>query len=116
MPKLSFYALLIRLLMKVVSPARVIKALTSMGEREIYSYMQPQIEKYSDIDLDRTIKDIKEGTYYGLEDFVSQLEKAGLTRAMMLQWFENEKFLREHRRKYHPEVNKKGIGVLTPTP
>lgn len=90
-----------RLLLKLM--LKIYPAQTSMGEREIYSYMQPYIEKWSDKDLDRAIKDIKEGNYYGLEDVVAQLEKAGLTRDVMLQWLENEKFLREHRRKYHPE-------------
>jgi hypothetical protein len=92
---------LLKLMMKVLPVHKVIDALGSMTEREIYSYMQPQIEKYSDKDLDRTIKDIKGGNYHGLKDFVVQLEKAGLTREIMLQWLENEKFLREHRRKYH---------------
>jgi len=80
---------------------RSIDALGSLTQREIYSHMQPQIEKFRDKDLDRMIKDIKEGNYHGLEDFIAQLEKIGLTRNVMLEWLENEKFLREHRRKYH---------------
>ena len=92
---------LLKLMLKLLPVHKVIDALGSMTEREMYSHMRPLIEKYSDKDLDRTIKDIREGNYPGLEDFVGQLEKAGLTRQVMLQWLENEKFLREHRRKYH---------------
>jgi len=72
-----------------------------MTEREVYSRVQPQIEKYSDKALDQVIKDIKQENYHGLEDIFVQLEKVGLTQEVMLQWLENEKFLREHRRKYH---------------
>jgi len=106
LPKLPDWLsrLLLRLMLKVFPAEKIVGKLSSMSESEIYSYMQPQIEKYSDKDLDRAIKDIKEGNYYGLEDYVAQLEKAGLTRGLILQWLENEKFLREHRRKYHPEL------------
>lgn len=88
-------------MMKILPMHRVINILGSMTQREIYSFMQPQIEKYSDKDLESCIKDIKEGNYHGLEGFIAQLEKIGLTRDVMLEWLENEKFLREHRRKYH---------------
>ena len=94
---------LLKLMMKIYPMDKVVKALSTVTEREIYSYVKPQIEKWSDKYLDRCIKDITEGNYYGLKDFVAQLEKAGLTREVMLQWLEGEKFLREHRRKYHPE-------------
>ena len=107
LPKLPDWlsALLLRLVLKIFPIEKVTAALSSMpSESELYSYMQPQIEKYSDKDLDRAIKDIKEGNYYGLEDYVAQLEKAGLTRDVMLRWLEGEKFLRQHRRKYHPET------------
>ena len=102
LPKLPNWlsALLIKLMMKVFPMQKVIDALGSMTLKEIHSFMLPQIEKYSDKDLDRTIKDIKEGNYYGLEDYIALLEKAGLTREVMLEWLEGEKFLREHRRKY----------------
>lgn len=102
LPKLPDWLsiLLLKLMMKIFPMRKVIDALGSMTQREIHSYMQPQIEKYSDKDLDRVIKDIKEGNYHGLEDYIAQLEKAGLTRDVMLEWLENEKFLREHRRKY----------------
>lgn len=102
LPKLPDWlnVLLLKLILKIFPIRKTIDALGSLTEREIYNYMQPQIEKYSDKDLDRVIKDIREGNYHGLEDYVAQLEKAGLTREVMLQWLENEKFLREHRRKH----------------
>lgn len=103
LPKLPDWLsiLLIKLMLKIFPMHRVTDALGAMTLGEIHSHMQPHIEKYSDEYLDRAIKDIKEGNYYGLEDFIAQLEKVGLTRNVMLEWLENEKFLREHRRKYH---------------
>jgi len=53
--------------------------------------------------IDRAIKSIKEENFHGLEDFITPYERLGMRLDVMLEWLETEKFLREHRRKYHPE-------------
>jgi len=92
---------LLKLMMKVLPVRKIVDMLGTMSEREMYSCMQPQIEKWSDEELDRGIKDIREGNYYGLDGYIALIEKTGLTREVMLQWLESERFLRNHRKKYH---------------
>jgi len=95
--------ILIKFVGKILPMEKLTEKLKSVSLNEIYLFTQPLIEEFSDEYLERAIKDFKEGNYYGLGDFISRLEKAGLTQDVLIQWLENEKFLREHRRKYHPE-------------
>lgn len=79
------------------------KALTELGPRVIEDGMRQQIEKWSDKTIDQGIKDIKEGNYSGFENWIASYERVGITLDVMFQWLGDEKFLREHRRKHHPE-------------
>ncbi|MBA7464975.1 hypothetical protein ES707_00133 [subsurface metagenome] len=63
--------------------------------------IRPGIEKMSDKEIDQAIKNIKERSFP--ENYISELERGGMKLDVMLQCLENEKFLRQHRRKYHPE-------------
>ncbi|MBA7603202.1 hypothetical protein ES703_10306 [subsurface metagenome] len=100
--KFSFSALLLRFLWKLLGK-RVEKVLTELDSRVVADAMRYKIEKRSDKEINQTIEDMKEGNYHGLEDMVSAFARAGITQDVMLQWLKDEKFLREHKRKYHPE-------------
>lgn len=94
----SFSAWLLELWWRV-SRRRLEKALTGFDRRAVEEGMHRWIERMSDKDIDRAIRDIKEGNYYGLD--ISAFERVGLGVDVVLQWLENEKFLRD-RKKYHP--------------
>jgi hypothetical protein len=85
---------------KIITLERFQKAL-SLPTWRLHEVMQPIIEKYTDEQLDEVIKNFKEGNT-PLVEYLAAVEKAGL-KEQMLQWLEGEKFLREHRKKYHLE-------------
>jgi len=75
---------------------------------DLKAIMRQGFEKVSDKEIEQAIKDLKEGDW-SKEPYASimaLLQKAGITNEVMLNWLETEKFLREHRRKYHPEHSK----------
>lgn len=100
-------SILMWLFRKIYPVERMAKALSFLSTREVisvgYAAMQPVFEKENDEKLEKMIKDIKGNFPIEFAAYLAQLEKAGLTRDIILQWLESEKFLREHRRKYHPE-------------
>lgn len=100
--KFSISVLLFRLLAKIVPPHKLVKFTPTMSQTELENAMREQIEKWNDKTIDQGIKDIKEGNYYGLENYISAMGSVGITLGKVLQWLEDEKFLREHKRKYHP--------------
>lgn len=100
--KFSFRVWLVWVLWKL-SFGKIDSVLARLDPRYIEDGMRRRLEKMSDKQIDETIKDIKEGDWSKgpYASVMSSLERAGITRDMMLEWLETEKFLREHRRKYH---------------
>jgi len=77
------------------------KIFLTLDPRSLEDVMRQQIEKMSDKDIDEAIKDIKEGdqSKQPYSSVMTIFQKAGIRREMLLDWFETEKSLREHRRK-----------------
>lgn len=100
--KFALRELLVKLLLKVFGG--VIRRIVSSADQGVMAaHMREGIGKLSDEYIDQAIRDIKKGDFRGYEDIISVFESGGITLDVMLGWLENEKALREHRRKYHPQ-------------
>jgi len=95
-----FRALLLKLLYRLFR-TQLEKVVRELDPQVIADSIRRRIEKSSDKEIDQAIKAIKEKNFP--ENYISELERGGMRFDVMLQCLENEKYLRQHRRKYHPE-------------
>jgi len=100
--KFNFRLLLLKLIAKIV-PRSSLEYVFRRGIE--IGGVQRGLEKLSDEDIERGIEEIKEGSLntHGLDEYLSAMAKQGVTLDALLEQLETEKFLREHRRKYHPD-------------
>jgi len=103
--KSSFHSLFLRLLGKFVSPEKMVY---SVGKDYWLYSIHQYFEKVDDNILNQCIADLKDKdgmktrfTRLGVGNYLEALLDIGVTLDSILEIAEGEKFLREHRKKYH---------------
>lgn len=98
--KSKFYAWLLWLLFKLP----VIRKIAKRGASAFEASIRNHIGEMSDEGIEDAIKNLSEGGYDFLKEPYLSLkaicDHAGIDLKVILQWLKDEKFLREHRRRY----------------